>query len=69
MISPEQKRFATLQAWAALHGLALHRLQGDFSPVIFIATEGPYSRQLDDLDQVAAFLHRRLGKAVEVTAA
>ena len=68
MTEADQKRFATLQAHAALHGIALHRLQGDFSPVIFIATEGPYSRQLDDLDQVGAFLQRRLGKAVEVTA-
>lgn len=66
MTDADQKRFATLQAQAALHGIALHRLQGDFSPVIFIASEGPYTRQLDDLDQVAAFLQRRLGKAVEV---
>jgi hypothetical protein len=66
--SPDQKRYATLAAQAALHGIALHRLQGDFAPVIYIASEGPYTRQLDDLDQVAAFLQRRLGKAVEVAA-
>lgn len=67
MTDADQKRFATLQAQAALRGITLHRLEGDFSPVIYIATEGPYSRQLDDLDQVAAFLQRRLGKAVETS--
>lgn len=67
-VQADAKRFATLQAVAALSGVMLHRIEGDFSPLIYIASEGCYTRQLDDLDQVARFLEKRTGKSPELLA-
>ena len=67
--SHDLKRFATLQARAALSGITLHRIEGDLSPVVYIATKWALTRELLDLDVVEQWLDRVTGNAVEVTTA
>ena len=45
----DAKRFATAQALAALHGVTLHRLDGDFGRPLFVATKWALTKQLDTL--------------------
>ncbi len=61
-MSADLKRFANAQALLALAGVVLHRLEGDNGRPIYIATEGPYTKQMDDLDQVDRFVTLRTGK-------
>lgn len=56
-----RKRFATLQARAALAGITLHQLEGDFGATIYIATRWSLTKQMDDLDEVGAWLDRVTG--------
>ena len=58
----DPKRFATAQALAALYGITLHCLDGDFGHQIFIATQGVWTRQLDTLDDVDSWLNRVTGQ-------
>ena len=55
------KRFATLQARAALSGIALHCIEGDLSPVVYIATKWALTRELRDLDAVEQWLDQLTG--------
>lgn len=57
----DPKRFATLQARAALSGITLHRIEGDLSPVVYIATKWALTRELRDLDAVKKWLDRVTG--------
>ena len=59
------KRFATLRAAAALAGITLIQIEGDLQPVVYIGTRWAMTRQLASLDEVASWLSRVTGKAVE----
>lgn len=61
----DAKRFATAQALAALHGVTLYRIDGDFGRPIYCATRWAMTRQLDDMDQVEAWLQMVTGKKLE----
>ncbi len=58
----DAKRFATLQAQAALHGVTLHKLEGDFGNPVYVATRWAMTKQLDTLDEAAAWLEHVTGK-------
>ena len=64
-LQPDLKRFSTVQALAALHGVTLHQLEGDGSQPIFIATRWAMTKQLDHLDDVEAWLQMVTGKTME----
>lgn len=50
------KTFATLQARAALAGVALSRLDDDRGKPMFVASKWALTRQLASLEEVASFL-------------
>lgn len=50
------KAFATLQARAALAGVALSRLDDDRGLPMFVASKWALTRQLASLEEVASFL-------------
>jgi hypothetical protein len=58
------KPFANLQAVAALHGVALHQIEGDNGQPLYIATRWAMTKQLDTLPEVAAWLSMVTGKKV-----
>jgi len=58
------KAFATLQAQAALQGVALHRLENDRGQEIYIGTKWAMTRQMHSLDEVEMWLNRIAGKVV-----
>lgn len=55
---PGSKQFATLQARAALHGVALEALPDDLGRPAFIATQGGRTRPLASLCEVREWLDR-----------
>ena len=59
------KRLATLKAECALAGVALIESTDDRDRPVFIVSRWSMTRQLDDLDHVAAWLSRVTGSAVE----
>ncbi|WP_342620836.1 hypothetical protein [Rhodoferax sp. GW822-FHT02A01] len=60
----QAKEFATLQAIAALHGVTLHRLEGDYGTPVYVATRWAMTKQLDTLEEVEDWLQRVTGKPV-----
>jgi hypothetical protein len=61
--TPEQaKRLSTAIARAALVGVIVHRIEGDFLPEVFIATKWALTREFTDLDALEAWLDRVTGK-------
>lgn len=66
--SHDLKRFTTLQARAALSGVALHCLDTDFGTQAYIATRWSMTKQLDDLNEVETWLDRVTGHPVKVAA-
>ena len=52
----DPKRFATLQARAALAGVTLHQLEGDFGKQIYVATRWAMTKQLESLSEVEQWL-------------
>lgn len=52
------KRFATMQALAALHGVELRATRNDLERWLFVATLGAITTELDSLEAVAAWLDR-----------
>jgi hypothetical protein len=58
-----QKRLVTLVARAALIGVAVHCIEGDFYREVFIATKWALTREFTDLDSLEAWLDRVTGKA------
>ncbi len=63
MATRQRKRFESLRAEAALAGFELHD-HGDAKPLRYSATRWGHSRELRDLEAVAAWLVRSTGKAV-----
>ncbi len=61
----DKKHFVTLQASAALHGLTLHCIDGDFGRPVFIASRWAMTKQFDTLDEVNAWLRRVTRKDAE----
>jgi hypothetical protein len=63
--SPETqtKRLATLTARAALVGVTLHRIEGDFLPEVFIVSRWAMTREFTDMDALEAWLNRVTGKS------
>jgi hypothetical protein len=58
----DAKLFARLQASAALHGLVLHRLQGEDGATAYLIARNTLSKEVGGLDAVADFLNRWKGK-------
>lgn len=55
----DRKRFATLEARAALSGITLHRIWGgEFAPSVYVASKWALTRELRDLDVVEQWLAR-----------
>lgn len=52
----DPKAFSTLQARAALLGVALHALRNDLETWSYVATVGPVTVELATLDEVARWL-------------
>lgn len=57
------KRFATVQARAALIGATLHRIDNDRGIEVFIISKWALTRELRDIEAVEAWLDRIEGKA------
>lgn len=57
------KTFSTLQARAALQGITLHRIEGDFGRPVYIATRWAMTKQLDGLGEVEIWLDEVVGGA------
>lgn len=64
MNQTDLKRLCTLNAQAALAGVTLHKLDGDFGVPIYVASRWAMTKQLESLDEVEAWLARVTGKAV-----
>jgi hypothetical protein len=56
------KRLSTLIARAALVGVIVHRIEGDFVPEIFIATKWALTREFTDIGALESWLDRVTGK-------
>lgn len=56
------KRLSTAIARAALVGVIVHRIEGDFLPEVFIATKWALTREFTDLSALEAWLDRVTGK-------
>lgn len=54
----DEKSWSTLQAKAALAGVALYRVGDGSGGEVFIARRWGLSRQLDDIDELETFLAR-----------
>lgn len=52
----DQKRVATLAARAALVGVTLNHIEGDFVPNLFIASRWAMTRGFTDLDALEQWL-------------
>lgn len=59
--TPDQKRLATLSARAALAGVVLYIIEGDFGKTVYIVSRWNLTRQLDSLDAVQAWLDQVTG--------
>lgn len=59
----DEKAFATLQAKAALVGVALVRSQDEVGREVFIASKWAMCRQFDSVDEVDRLLARMAGEA------
>lgn len=57
-LTPKQKHLATLQATAALAGIALQRIEGDNGRPEYIATIGAVTTRLATLDEAEAWIER-----------
>lgn len=60
---PERKRLETVRAIAAISGITLHELEGDGGVPVYIATKWNLTRELQTLDEVAAWLNTVTGYA------
>jgi hypothetical protein len=54
----DPKHFSSLQAQAALRGVALHAIRNDFERWTFIATVGALTQELPSLGEVEQWLGR-----------
>lgn len=53
-----QKTFATLQARAALAGVTLYDIDGDFGTPVYVCSRWALTKSFDDLAAVEAWLDR-----------
>ena len=60
-LSRDSKRFATVQASAAMRGVTIHCIDGDFGRPVYIASRWAMTKQLDTLEEVEAWLLRVTG--------
>jgi hypothetical protein len=58
----DRKRLSTAIARAALAGVVLHHIEGDFVPHVFLATKWALTREFTDLDAVERWLDLVTGK-------
>ena len=58
----DRKRLATLCARAALAGVTLHHIEGDFVPSVFVVSRWALTREFTDLDAVERWLDLVTGK-------
>lgn len=65
MSAADPKFFSTLQARAALAGVTLHQLEGDFGAPIYVATRWAMTKQMESLSEVDQWLDRVTGKVAE----
>ncbi|ABE44881.1 hypothetical protein [Polaromonas sp. JS666] len=59
IIPPAQslgKQYANLRARCALAGVVLHQIENDFGKTVYIVSRWALTRELSDLDAVAAWL-------------
>ena len=61
----QHKRFHTLQARAALGGVALFAIDGDRGQPVYIASRWALTRPFDTLDEVAIWLNRVIGSEAQ----
>lgn len=50
------KQYATLRARCALAGVVLHQIENDFGKTVYIVSRWALTRELSDLESVAAWL-------------
>ena len=55
-LTSREKRFANAQAHAALRGITLHQVDGDFGWPMFVASIFALTRQFESLDEVESWL-------------
>ena len=61
--TPEQaKRLATLAARAAMVGVTVHRIEGDFLSEVFICSRWALTREFTDMDSLELWLGRVDGR-------
>jgi hypothetical protein len=60
----KEKRLTTAIARAALVGVTVHRIEGDFVREVFIATKWALTREFTDLDSLEAWLDIVTGQSV-----
>ena len=60
-IQVNEKRLATLAARAALHGITLKLIEGDFVKNLFVLTKWQLTLQLASMDQVEHYLDHLQG--------
>lgn len=58
------KDFATLQAYAALNSVVLHKLDDDRGQTIYIVSRWAMTREMRTLEEVATWLDRVTGKSL-----
>jgi hypothetical protein len=56
------KRLSTLIARAALVGVIVHRIEGDFLHEVLIATKWALTREFTDMDALEGWLDRVTGR-------
>ncbi|MDR6857229.1 hypothetical protein [Variovorax guangxiensis] len=56
LAAADRKRLATLAARAALSGVTLHHMEGDFVPHLFVCSRWALTREFTDLDAVERWL-------------
>lgn len=61
--TPDQKRIASLRARAALAGVVMHGIEGDFGDIIFIFSRWAMTRQLDSIEAAERWLDGVTGAA------
>lgn len=60
-LSNHDKRFATLRARAALSGVTLYAIEGDFGKTIYVVSRWALTKQLDSMDAAEAWLDQVTG--------
>lgn len=64
----DRKRFSTLCARAALAGITLRHLEGDFGPNLFIVSKWTLTRQFTEMRELEKWLDMVTGTKTERTA-